>query len=79
MAELIYKDNKFVFNYLLQQGLLTKNEFYKSFSNKILQKWILTIRLDFVKFFIRKIDRRYKIINTMPSDLLDKITYITSL
>ena len=76
---LIKEDNRIVFQYLLENKLISKAEFYKSFPKNIVQKIILTILLDFFNAFRKKITFFDTKTKKMPADLSEKIYKITEL
>lgn len=76
-CERIYKDNKYVFLYLLKNNLISENEFYKSFPKRPSQKVLLQLYFYFLRFLKRKLDRRDKIVVKIPKQLFEKMSSIT--
>lgn len=75
-SKAIYEDNRVVFSYLLQNGLISNKEYYKSFPINKIQKIALFLEFSFSKFLKRKMDRRHKIIVKLPNNLINGIKSI---
>lgn len=75
----ILKDNEYVFSYLLNEGLITKKEYYEFCPANMKQKITFIFHLGVFNFLKRKIDIRRKVIKKMPNILLRQMKNITHL